>query len=173
MFWFFGHVAYGILGPLPEIKPKPSALEGEVLATGLPVKSLACNYEHCHEVYFSQAGYHSGKEGFTFLICRLAISTLFCYLMLDPKPPYVNTMIRNLKKRSTASPLLFCITFSSLRMPGVFFCWQVTCLGNIHHKKMKTNVQKGFSECVSSPCFPLLPLKITIHSCKNISRVIF
>ena len=93
MFWFFGHVAYGILGPLPEIKPKPSALEGEVLATGLPVKSLACNYEHCHEVYFSQAGYHSGKEGFTFLICRLAISTLFCYLMLDPKPPYVNTMI--------------------------------------------------------------------------------
>ena len=173
MFWFFGRVAYGIVGPLPEIKPETSALEGEVLTTGPPVTSLACNYERCHEAYFSQAGYHPAKKGFTFLICRLAISTLFCYLMLDPKPPCVNTMIRNLKKRSTASPLLFCINFSSLRMPGVVFCWQVTCLGNIHHKKMKANVQKGFSECVSSPFFPLLPPKITIHSFKNISLVIF
>ena len=39
MFWFFGHVTYGILGPLPEVKPAPSALEGEVLTTGPPEKS--------------------------------------------------------------------------------------------------------------------------------------
>ena len=172
MFWFFGRVTYGISGPLPEVKPAPSALEGEVLTTGPPGKSLTCNYEHYHEAYFSQARDHQAKKGFTSLTCKLAIFTLFCYLMLDPKPPCVNTMIRNLKKRSIASPLLFCIPFSTLRMLGVVICWRVTCLGNIHHK-MKANTQKGFSECVSSPCFPLLPPKITIHSCKNISLVIF
>ena len=40
MFWFFGHEACGILAPRPGIEPSPSALEGEVLTTGPPGKSL-------------------------------------------------------------------------------------------------------------------------------------
>ena len=36
MFWIFGHEACGILALWPEIKPAPSALEGEVLTTGPP-----------------------------------------------------------------------------------------------------------------------------------------
>ena len=40
MFWFFGRKACGILAPQPEIEPAPTALEGEVLTTGLPGKSL-------------------------------------------------------------------------------------------------------------------------------------
>ena len=40
MFWIFGPEACGILAPRPGIKPTPSALEGEVLTTGLPGKSL-------------------------------------------------------------------------------------------------------------------------------------
>ena len=43
MFWvffFFGHEACGILAPLPGIEPVPSALEDELLNTGLPGKSL-------------------------------------------------------------------------------------------------------------------------------------
>ena len=40
MFWFFGHKACGILAPWPGIKPTPPALEGEVLTTGPPGKSL-------------------------------------------------------------------------------------------------------------------------------------
>ena len=40
MFWSFGHEAYGILVPQPGIEPAPRALEGEVLTTGLPEKSL-------------------------------------------------------------------------------------------------------------------------------------
>ena len=43
MFWFFGHEACGILAPQPGIEPAPPALEGEVLTTGLPGKSL---YHH-------------------------------------------------------------------------------------------------------------------------------
>ena len=39
MFWFFGPKAYGILAPRPGIEPTPSALEGKILATGLPGKS--------------------------------------------------------------------------------------------------------------------------------------
>ena len=39
-FWFFGQEAYGVLAPGPEIKPNPPALEGEVLITGPPGKSL-------------------------------------------------------------------------------------------------------------------------------------
>ena len=35
LFWFFGQEACRILAPRPGIKPGPSALEGEVLATGL------------------------------------------------------------------------------------------------------------------------------------------
>ena len=40
MFWFFGHMSYGILAPQPGIKPKPPALGGGVLSTGPPVKFL-------------------------------------------------------------------------------------------------------------------------------------
>ena len=39
-FWFFGHKAYGILAPRPGIEPAVAALEGEVLKTGPPGKSL-------------------------------------------------------------------------------------------------------------------------------------
>ena len=40
MFWFFGCEACGILAPQPGIKLTPPALEGEVLTTGPPGKSL-------------------------------------------------------------------------------------------------------------------------------------
>ena len=40
MFWFFSHEACEILTPQPGIEPAPSALEGEVLTTGSPGKSL-------------------------------------------------------------------------------------------------------------------------------------
>ena len=39
MFWFFSPEANGILVPQPGIKPRPPALEGEVLATGAPGRS--------------------------------------------------------------------------------------------------------------------------------------
>ena len=40
MFWFFGPEACGILAPQPGIELVPPALEGEVLTTGPPGKSL-------------------------------------------------------------------------------------------------------------------------------------
>ena len=40
MFWIFGPEACGILASRPEIKPPPPALEGEILTTGPPGKSL-------------------------------------------------------------------------------------------------------------------------------------
>ena len=40
MFWIFGHVAGGISAPEPGIEPATPALEGEILTTGLPGKSL-------------------------------------------------------------------------------------------------------------------------------------
>ena len=40
MFWFFGPEAGGILAPQPGIEPTPPALEGKVLTTGPPGKSL-------------------------------------------------------------------------------------------------------------------------------------
>ena len=40
LLWFLGHAASGILAARPGIKPTPPALEGEVLVTGLPEKSL-------------------------------------------------------------------------------------------------------------------------------------
>ena len=40
MSWFFGCEAFGILAPQPEIEPTPPALEGKVLTTGPPGKSL-------------------------------------------------------------------------------------------------------------------------------------
>ena len=40
VFGFFGHEVGGILAPQPGIKPSPSALEGNILTTGPPGKSL-------------------------------------------------------------------------------------------------------------------------------------
>ena len=40
VFRVFAHKACGILAPRPEIEPTPPALEGEVLTTGPPGKSL-------------------------------------------------------------------------------------------------------------------------------------
>ena len=40
MFWFFGLKACGILAPWSGIEPALPALEGEVLTTGQPGKSL-------------------------------------------------------------------------------------------------------------------------------------
>ena len=40
MFWLFGCKSRGILAPWPGIEPTPSALEGEVLTSGPPGKSL-------------------------------------------------------------------------------------------------------------------------------------
>jgi len=40
IFWFSGHKARGISALLPGIELAPLALEGKVLTTGLPVKSL-------------------------------------------------------------------------------------------------------------------------------------
>ena len=38
--WFFGPKACGVLAPWPGIELAPPALEGEVLTTGMPGKSL-------------------------------------------------------------------------------------------------------------------------------------
>ena len=40
MFWVFGQKVCGILALLPGIESTPPALEGKVLTTGLPRKSL-------------------------------------------------------------------------------------------------------------------------------------
>ena len=40
MFGFFGPEACGIFAPWPEIEPVPPALEGEVLTTRSPGKSV-------------------------------------------------------------------------------------------------------------------------------------
>ena len=40
MFWFSGRKVYGTPAPRPGIEPASFALEGEVLTTGLPGKSL-------------------------------------------------------------------------------------------------------------------------------------
>ena len=45
MFWFFGCEACGILAPQPGIEPTPPALEGEVLTTGPPGKSLDSSFK--------------------------------------------------------------------------------------------------------------------------------
>ena len=41
MSWFFSREACGILASQPGIEPAPSAMEGKVLTTGPPGKSLA------------------------------------------------------------------------------------------------------------------------------------
>ena len=48
MFWLFGCKKYGILSPWPWIKPAPPTLEGEVLTTRLPGKSLLSNLDYEH-----------------------------------------------------------------------------------------------------------------------------
>ena len=45
MFWFSGHEACGVLAPWPGIEPLPPALEGEVLTTEPPEKSLELSIE--------------------------------------------------------------------------------------------------------------------------------
>ena len=40
MCWLFGQEICGILAPQPGIEPAPPALEGEILTTVLPGKSL-------------------------------------------------------------------------------------------------------------------------------------
>ena len=40
MFWVFGQEACGILAPRPRMEPAPPTLEGEVLTTAKPGKSL-------------------------------------------------------------------------------------------------------------------------------------
>ena len=40
MVWFFGHEACGVLAPWLGIEPTSPALEGEILTTGPPGKSL-------------------------------------------------------------------------------------------------------------------------------------
>ena len=51
MFWFFGREACGILAPQPGIEPAPPVLEGEVLTTGPPGKSLVLDF-HSHMYSF-------------------------------------------------------------------------------------------------------------------------
>ena len=50
MFWFFGRKAGGILTPRLGIEPTPPALEGEVLTTGLPGKSLELLYYFLNQI---------------------------------------------------------------------------------------------------------------------------
>ena len=45
MFWFFGFQSCGILALWPGIELAPPALEGEVLTTGSPGKSLLCPFK--------------------------------------------------------------------------------------------------------------------------------
>ena len=53
VFVFFGHEACGILASQSGIEPAPPALEGEVLTTGLPGKSLFffLNYNGLTQTY--------------------------------------------------------------------------------------------------------------------------
>ena len=44
MFWFFGLEACGIEAPRPGIKPVLPALDGKILTTGPPGKSLSGSY---------------------------------------------------------------------------------------------------------------------------------
>ena len=50
MFWFFGPRKCGILASQPGIEPTPTALEGEVLTTGPPVKTASASYD-CDSVF--------------------------------------------------------------------------------------------------------------------------
>ena len=50
----FGREAWEILAPQPGIEPAPPALEGEVLTTGLPGKSLNIDLYSILSLNFSQ-----------------------------------------------------------------------------------------------------------------------
>ena len=52
MFWLFGPEACGILACRPGIEPAPPALEGEVLTTGPPGKSLVSTFKTQFSFYF-------------------------------------------------------------------------------------------------------------------------
>ena len=43
--WIFGHGPHGISAPLPGIEHTPSILEGKILTTELPGKSLTLNFK--------------------------------------------------------------------------------------------------------------------------------
>ena len=47
MFWFFGHKTYGISVSRPGIEPTTPALEGKILITGPPGKSLGQHFYCC------------------------------------------------------------------------------------------------------------------------------
>ena len=49
MFYFFGYEACEVLAPRPGIEPTASALEVEVLTTGLPGKSLEILFLNAHQ----------------------------------------------------------------------------------------------------------------------------
>ena len=101
MFWFFGHEACGILAPWPGIEPAPPALEGEVLTTGPPGKSLYSafkthlslatllplpllsripSYMLCSSLYLS---YLSALSHFIVIVCSLIFPLLDCGLLED------------------------------------------------------------------------------------------
>ena len=61
MFWFFGCKACGILAPQTGFETAPPALEGKVLTTGLPEKSL-------HVMFSSLLIQGSCEEGILSLI---------------------------------------------------------------------------------------------------------
>ena len=58
MFWFFGLKVCGILAPQPGIEPTASALEGKVLTTGPPVKSLCWVFTVCSSLHILLKTYY-------------------------------------------------------------------------------------------------------------------
>ena len=69
MFWFFGPKAFGILARQPGIEPAPPALEGEVLTTGLPGKSL--------DILIIILSIH--EHGISFHLCLLQLLSSMSY----------------------------------------------------------------------------------------------
>ena len=88
MFWFFGREARGILAPQPGIEPTPSALEGEVLTTGPPGKSLLF-FLHWGELCLEKREGSLGK-----------VSKVFCY-------PKTTMLITNTNEHRRKEELLF------------------------------------------------------------------
>ena len=72
MIWFFGHEACGILAPRPGIEPAPPALEGEVLTTGPPGKSLVI----CFSLFLKLGARECGPSRSNFLH-RLSCPVLY------------------------------------------------------------------------------------------------
>ena len=69
MFWFFGSEARGILAPRPGIEPAPPVLEGEVLTTGRPGKSLTHLFSSCN-LAPSSLSREDAQTGFVKLKCK-------------------------------------------------------------------------------------------------------